>query len=158
MAKRMVVMLLAMAAILSVIGLVKYRQIQAATSGSAYQPPPEAITTIVARQESWERTLEAIGTVQAVNGVTVSADLPGIVEEILFDSGRTVRAGDLLVKLDTRQEEAQLAQAEAQRDLAGLNLERTRGLREEGITSRPRPPPGRRKPGWARSKPRFTGR
>jgi len=135
MAKRMVVMLLAMAAILSVIGLVKYRQIQAATSGSAYQPPPEAITTIVARQESWERTLDAIGTVAAVNGVTVSADLPGVVEEIRFDSGTAVRTGDLLLKLDTRQEEAQLAQAEAQRELAALNLERIRGLREEGITS-----------------------
>ncbi len=135
MAKRMVFMLLAMAGILSVVGLVKFRQIQAATKGFAYQPPPEAVTTIVAREESWERTLDGIGTVSAVNGVTVSADMPGIVEEIRFDSGRTVRAGDLLVKLDTRQEEAQLAQAEAQRDLAALNLERTRGLREEGITS-----------------------
>jgi membrane fusion protein (multidrug efflux system) len=65
----------------------------------------------------------------------VSADLPGIVDAITFESGSKVRSGQVLVKLDTRQEEAQLVAAEAQRDLDGLNLERTRGLKEQGITS-----------------------
>src|SRR5262245_51381327 len=115
MAKRMILMLLGMALFLSAIGLVKYRQIQAATSQSAsYQPPPEAVTTIVAKQEPWEQTLGSIGTVSAINGVTVTADLPGVVETISFESGRAVRAGEVLVKLDTRQENAQLAAAEAQ--------------------------------------------
>jgi membrane fusion protein, multidrug efflux system len=135
MAKRMMLMLLAVATLLGGIALVKFRQIQAASSQSAYQPPPEAVTTVVTKSELWEQTLGAIGTVTAVNGVVVSADLPGIVHEITFDSGRTVRAGELLVRLDTRQEEAQLAAAEAQRELANLNLERMRGLREQGITA-----------------------
>jgi len=136
MAKRMILMLLAMALFLAVIGLVKYRQFQAATSQSAsYQPPPEAVTTIVAKQEPWEQTLGSIGTVTAINGVTVTADLPGVVEEIRFESGRSVRQGEVLLKLDTRQEDAQLTAAEAQRDLNDLILERTRGLREQGITS-----------------------
>ena len=60
------------------------------------------------------RRSTAIGTVAAVQGVTVSADLPGIVDRIEFDSGRTVQRGDVLVHLDTRQEQAQLAAAEAQ--------------------------------------------
>ncbi|MCI0659374.1 MAG: efflux RND transporter periplasmic adaptor subunit, partial [Acidobacteria bacterium] len=136
MAKRMILMLLAMALFLSAIGFVKYRQVQAATSQSAsYQPPPEAVTTILAKQEPWEQTLGSIGTVSAINGVTVTADLPGVVEQISFESGRSVRQGEVLVKLDTRQESAQLTAAEAQRDLNDLNLERTRGLREQGITS-----------------------
>ena len=94
------------------------------------------MTTVVARQEMWPATLRAIGTVVAVQGVTVSADLPGIVEKISFASGRTVRAGEVLVQLDTSQEQAQLAAVESQRDLARLNLERMRDLSEKGIISR----------------------
>jgi membrane fusion protein (multidrug efflux system) len=135
MAKRMVLMLAAVALFVGGIGFFKYMQIEAAMSRSGYQPPPEAVTTLVAKSEPWEQTLAAIGTVTAVNGVMVSADLPGIVEKITFDSGRTVKAGEVLVTLDTRQEKAQLAWAEAQRELANLNLERNRGLREQGITA-----------------------
>jgi membrane fusion protein (multidrug efflux system) len=110
--------------------------VQAAISqGAAFQPPPEAVTTIVARRAEWPATLPAIGTVVAVHGVTVSADLPGVVERIAFDSGRTVREGEVLVELDTRQERAQLAAALAGRELAALNLERIGGLFAKGVTS-----------------------
>ncbi len=135
MAKRMVIMLLAMAAFISVIGFVKYRQTQGAGGQESFQPPPEAVTTIIARQEQWQGTLGAIGTVAPVNGVMVSADLPGVVQKITFDSGNRVEAGELLVQLDARQEQAQLAAAEARLELARLNLARIRGLREEGINS-----------------------
>ena len=50
-----------------------------------------------------------IGTMEAVHGVTVSADLPGTVDKISFESGQYVHEGDVLVDLDTRQERAQLA-------------------------------------------------
>ncbi|PYQ05726.1 MAG: efflux transporter periplasmic adaptor subunit [Acidobacteria bacterium] len=136
MAKRMIITLAAVAAFLTAIGFIKFRQIQTAIAqASSFQPPPEAVTTVVTRQERWASTLSAIGTTAAVHGVTVSADLPGVVEAISFDSGRAVQAGDVLVRLDTRQEQAQLAAAEAQRALARLNLDRARGLREEGIIS-----------------------
>ncbi len=136
MAKRMILMLTVVAVALTALGTVKYQQVQAAIAqGAAFRPPPEAVTTIVARQEQWDATLSAIGTATAVNGVTVAADLPGIVERIAFDSGRSVRQGDVLVKLDTRQEEAQLKAAEAQRDLTRLQLERIEGLRGKGVTS-----------------------
>jgi membrane fusion protein (multidrug efflux system) len=71
--------------------------------------------------------------VVAVNGVTVSADLPGVIEQIAFDSGRHVSKGDVLVRLDTKQERAQLAAADAQRDLKRLELERSRDLSAKGI-------------------------
>jgi membrane fusion protein, multidrug efflux system len=136
MRKRMILMLMGVAAFLAVIGSVKVWQIQAgAAMAASFQPPPEAVTTIVARQEEWPATLGAIGTVTAVQGVTVSADLPGIVEFIAFEAGRTVEKGEVLVRLDVRQERAQLAAAEAQRDLARMNLDRIRGLREQGIVS-----------------------
>jgi membrane fusion protein (multidrug efflux system) len=136
MIKRMIWMLVAVLAFLGVIAFVKYQQVQAAIQqASSFQPPPEAVTTIVAREETWETTLEAIGSVAAVRGVTVSADLPGIVSAIEFDSGRRVRRGDVLVRLDARQERAQLRAAEAERDLARLNLERMEGLRAKGVVA-----------------------
>ncbi len=53
---------------------------------------------------------------------------PGIVAQIAFESGREVRKGDLLVKLDTRQEEAQLHSAQARRELASISLARQKDL------------------------------
>jgi membrane fusion protein (multidrug efflux system) len=132
----MFLMLTVSAVFLAALGFVKFRQVKAAVAVYAsFQPPPEAVTTIVARQERWPATLDAIGTVAAVRGVTVSADLPGIVEAIAFDSGRTVSEGDILVELDTRQERAQLTAAEAQRDLTRSNLDRMRNLIAERVVA-----------------------
>jgi membrane fusion protein, multidrug efflux system len=137
MAKRMILMLTVTAALIAALGFVKFWQIQEAIGqASAFRPPPEAVTTIVGRQEKWPTTLGAIGTVAAVQGVTVSADLPGIVGQIGFESGGSVREGDLLVQLDIRQEQAQLAGAEAERDLARLNFERMQALVNEGAIAR----------------------
>jgi membrane fusion protein (multidrug efflux system) len=132
----MLLMLTVVLAIIGALGFVKFRQIQTAMAeGAAFQPPPEAITTVVAQSEQWPVTLSAIGTMAAVQGVTVSADLPGTVERIAFDSGRPVRQGDVLAALDTRQERAQLAAIEAQRDLARLNYTRLKGLLSERVIS-----------------------
>jgi len=136
MAKRMIVVLALTAVFVGALGFVKFKQIQTAIAqGAAFQPPPEAVTTIVVAQENWPTTLDAIGTVAAVQGVTVSADLPGTVDRIGFDSGRAVREGEVLVELDTRQERAQLAAVEAERELARLNFERMRGLLNERVIS-----------------------
>ena len=137
MLKRMIVMLAATTAIVAALGLVKFKQIQTAIAqGAAFQPPPEAVTTIVAGVDDWPSTLNAIGTVAAVRGVTVSADLPGVVERIAFESGQAVRQGDVLAVLDTRQERAQLAAADAQQELARLNYERMDGLLSERVISK----------------------
>jgi membrane fusion protein (multidrug efflux system) len=136
MTRRMWLVLMAALGVVGILGVVKVLQIQTAIAeASSFQPPPEAVTTIVAKREQWPATLGAIGTVEAVRGVTVSADLPGVVESITFDSGRAVREGEVLVRLDTRQEKAQLAAAEAQRELARVNLERVQGLVGQGIVA-----------------------
>jgi membrane fusion protein (multidrug efflux system) len=136
MVKRMLVMVAVMLVIIAALGFVKFRQIQTAMAeGAAFQPPPEAVTTIVAQQEAWPATLTAIGTVAAVHGVTISADLPGTVDRITFESGRAVSKGDVLAQLDTRQERAQLEAIEAQRELARVNYERLKGLLSERVIS-----------------------
>jgi len=124
------------AGVLTLIGAIKFKQIQAAAvQASSYVPPPETVTTIIARRDEWKGTLGAIGSVMAVHGVNVSADLPGIVERIDFESGQMVREGDILVQLDARQETAQHAAAIARRDLARASLERMRGLMGKGVAS-----------------------
>src|SRR5438105_14306196 len=113
MTKRMLIMLAVVIAFVAIIGAFKFMQIRKAMA-HGFEAPPEAVTTVVAKPESWNTTLSAIGTVAAVQGVTVGADLPGVVDEIDFDSGRAVDKGDVLVRLDTKQERAQLAAADAQ--------------------------------------------
>jgi len=121
-------------ALVGALGLLKYRQIKIAMS-MPWTQPPEAVTTVVAKEESWVASQAAIGTVVAVQGVVLSADLPGVVQEIKFDSGRRVKEGEVLVRLDTSQERAQLAAAEAQHNLAKMNLERAKELKEKQVIS-----------------------
>jgi membrane fusion protein, multidrug efflux system len=137
MAKRMILMLLVVAAILSGLGFEKYRQVETAiAAGASFQPPPTAVTTVVAQRATWPSTLSVIGTAEAIQGVTVSADLPGTIDKIHFESGQWVHEGDILVELDTRQERAQLANLEAQRDLARINYDRAQQLVKAGVISR----------------------
>jgi len=130
-------MLAVVAAVIAGLGFMKYRQVETAVHAAAnFQPPPEAVTSIVAKQEHWPATMSVIGTMEAVQGVTVSADLPGVVAKINFQSGQFVNKGDVLVELDTRQEVSQLAALEAQRDLAKINYDRSQELNKQGVISR----------------------
>ena len=137
MAKRMVIMLLLMAALVGGLGFLKYRQVEAGIAmGASFQMPATAVTTVIAKRDTWPSTLSVIGTVTAIEGVTVSADLPGTVDKIHFESGESVQEGDILVELDTRQEKAQLANIEAQRDLARIQYGRSEQLAQAGVISK----------------------
>jgi membrane fusion protein, multidrug efflux system len=137
MAKRMIIMLVLMVALIGGLGFLKYRQVEAAIAmGASFQMPPTAVTTVVAKSETWPSTLSVIGTAAAIQGVTVSADLPGTVDKIHFESGQSVHEGDILVELDTRQERAQLANLEAQRDLARIQYGRSEELVKAGVISK----------------------
>jgi multidrug efflux pump subunit AcrA (membrane-fusion protein) len=95
MAKRFILVLVIVAALIGGLGFVKYRQVETAIAmGASFAPPPTAVTTVVAKRETWPTTLEVIGTAAAIQGVTVSADLPGTVDKIHFDSGQSVKEGD----------------------------------------------------------------
>ena len=136
MKKRMFVVVLAAFVFIAAIGAVKYGQIKKGIAQQkAFKMPPEAVTTVVVKDASWSGSIESIGTVAAVHGVTVSADLPGIVSKILFESGQSVKEGQVLVLLDTKQEQAQLASAEAQVEWTKVSLDRQTGLRKKGISA-----------------------
>src|SRR5882724_1917352 len=136
MAKRMILMLGVTAVLLTALGFFKFKQVQSAVQAATFQPPPESVTSVVVQREVWPATTAVIGTMEAVHGVMVSSDLPGTVARINFESGKAVRQGDVLVELDTREEHAQLASLEAQRDLAKINYGRMQQLVKEGVISR----------------------
>ena len=96
--------------------------------GAKFAPPPAAVTTVVVKPQTWQPVLSSVGSMKAVNGVLLSTDLAGIVAEIAFASGAQVKKGDLIVKLDTQQEDAQLRSAMAKLSLAKTDVIRKRDL------------------------------
>ena len=109
------------------LGAVKIAQIQKMSSMPHVQPA-NAVTTIEAASVAWHPSLQAIGTLAPVQGVTISADADGTIVKIAAESGTTVKAGDLLVELDTSVETAQLNSIQARGELARINLERAKEL------------------------------
>jgi membrane fusion protein, multidrug efflux system len=104
-------------------------------SGKTFTPPPEAVTSAKVESQQWRDSRSAAATLVAQRAVTVASELPGQVREIRFDSGAFVRRGEVLAKLDTSTEEAQLAAAEAEAQLARATLSRTRMLREQNSST-----------------------
>jgi membrane fusion protein (multidrug efflux system) len=91
-------------------------------------PPPETVSSAVAHAQLWENTLEAVGSVSGLKSVSISAEVPGVVTRIAFESGQVAQQGQILVELDNSVERAQLAAAKARRDLAEVNAKRSRQL------------------------------
>lgn len=122
--------------VLGVLAGVKALQIKAMIDAKdTMAPPPDTVSTAIAQNESWPDTLEAIGSIGAVQGVIVTTEIGGMIKEIAFESGSTVAVGDLLVKLDTSSEEAQLRALESQVNLASITLARQRKLRADNTIS-----------------------
>jgi membrane fusion protein (multidrug efflux system) len=136
MKKRIIITLVGLAVVIGILGGIKGLQIdRMIAQGSQMVPPPEPVTTAVARTEAWESVLTSVGSLAAVQGVTVTAELAGKIVNIAFKPGTLARAGDLLVQQDTSSEEAQLRATEATVALAKLNLERLGKLLSERTIS-----------------------
>ncbi len=128
---------IAIVGVLAVIGALagtKYLQIKKLTS-TPQTVPPESISSAVAHEEKWQDTRSAVGSLSAVQGVTVTPEIAGTITEIAFESGAVVAKGDLLVRFDTRTEEAQLKALNAQLEWARLSVERSRKLRTDSTVS-----------------------
>ena len=104
-------------------------------TGKKFLPPPETVSSAIAREEKWPDTLPAVGSITAVQGITITTEIPGMVREIPFESGAIVAKGDLLVRFDTSTEEAQLRALEASVEWAQTNLARIESLRIENTLS-----------------------
>jgi len=122
--------------VVAVLAGIKALQIRALIqSGADFSVPAETVSAAEVKQETWEALLPAVGSVTAVQGVVLRAELSGAVREIAFDSGGTAKKGQILLRLDTSTEEAQLRAAEAQAALAQHNLARAVDLKKQGVIS-----------------------
>lgn len=137
MKKRILFALIGLAIVIAILAGTKAFQIGAMIDqGKKFVPPPETVTSAVAKADSWEASLTAVGTLTAVHGVTIAADLPGKVVSIAFEPGSPVRKGDILLRQDTSTEESLLPGAVAQVNLARSNLDRADQLLAKGIIAK----------------------
>ena len=125
MKKRIIFVVLGLVIVIAVLSGIKALQIRAMIdSGKKMVPPPETVTATSVNSEPWTSSLTAVGTLNAVQGVTVASELAGKVVGISFQPGAFVHKGDLLVSQDTTVEQAQLQGAVAQAELTRSNLAR----------------------------------
>lgn len=104
--------------------------------GESFVMPPAVVSTANATSASWETVLRAVGSVTPVQGVTLTAETPGKVVRIEFDSGDRVEAGEVLVQMDVSQETAQLRALEASENLARISLKRIETLLAQRSTAK----------------------
>ena len=137
MIKRIFFSLLGVCLIVGVLAGLKTFQIKdLIAAGEGMSQPPTAVTAISVERASWETTLRAIGTLEAAQGVVITADLPGRVSKLYFDGGELITKGSLLLEQETSTEDAQLAAADSDLDLAQSNLDRVSRLYRSRVVSR----------------------
>jgi membrane fusion protein (multidrug efflux system) len=136
MKRKIIVAVSGIIVVVAVLAGVKALQIKALIdAGKEFSVPAETVSATEVMQETWESLLPAVGSVTAVQGVELRAELAGTVREIAFTSGGTASSGQVLVRLDTSTEEAQLRAVKAQAERARLNLVRARDLHTQGVVS-----------------------
>lgn len=112
--------------------MLQIRQQQAAMS---QPPPPAQVEATAVTRERWQRSLQAIGSLRAVNGVRVANEIAGVVETIQFESGQSVEAGDLLLTLDSETDQAALDTLQAEQRLAEQQFKRFADLVKQRAAS-----------------------
>ncbi len=134
MAKKIILTSLSLLVVLGAIAGIKVLQIKTLMS-QKFEIPPESVSTAVVGSETWQQALTSVGSLSAVQGVVVAAELDGKIVQVDFEAGNAVKAGDVLVRQDTTVEEAQLRSAEAAVHLAKVNLARTSELLAKATVS-----------------------
>jgi membrane fusion protein (multidrug efflux system) len=114
MIKRLVIMLVAVGVLFFLVfGFGAFRNVMIGKFLATLPNQPQTVSTITAPQTAWQPTLSAVGNVVAINGADISAEVPGIVDTISFQSGDTVAAGAPLLTLRPNNDPAVLAQLQA---------------------------------------------
>ncbi len=125
--------LVVVAGVLFVVKFDQFEMMMAA--GENAVQPPEAVSVFEAQYQQWPNQYTAIGTVEADEGIMISAQVPGKVKRITFQSGAEVKAGDVLIEQEAINETAQLNAAQARLKLAKTNYQRIVELNKNKIAS-----------------------
>ena len=134
--KRMILMLIAALVIFG--GVFGIKAMIGAQTNKFFDNMPQPAVTVSsanARQQAWSDDAEAVGTFVAVNGADVTTESGGVVRSIEFQAGQPVRAGAVLVRLNSANEEATLRSLEASAKLARVQAERWQKLGKDKLVS-----------------------
>lgn len=122
--------------VLGGMGAVKGLQVGALIARSeSLVTAPQTVTVATARMTRWDNTLSAVGSLEAVQGMLVSAEMSGKVDQIAFEAGTQVKAGELLLQQDVSEERAALRAANSRARLAGKALQRAKLLNNENVVT-----------------------
>ncbi len=116
-------------ALLFILGTKKDSFDAMAEAGKLMGPMPESVATFTAERQSWIDSVQAIGSIDPVQGVRLDAEVAGVVSALNFKNGQDVEAGDVLVQLDITVEAALLNSNKASANLAKIELDRAKRLR-----------------------------
>lgn len=134
--RRMLLMLAVVAVVVLALAAYKgysiYQQVQMFSA----PPPPISVEAEPARTRTWQQRIPAIGSLKAVQGVDLTAEISGTVSEVLFQSGQRVERGQPLLQLSSEVEQASLRSAEAALALANVERNRARNLVGSSAISR----------------------
>ncbi|HEV3409663.1 MAG TPA: efflux RND transporter periplasmic adaptor subunit, partial [Chthoniobacterales bacterium] len=132
-----IVALAAIGALVVLLGGIKAAQFKKmGAAAGAGGMPPTTVSSVEVKEEHWAPTIYAVGSISPVQGAVISSELSGVVAEVGFESGSLVKKGDLLVRLDTSAEEAQLRAADAEAEWARADVERARELAARNVISK----------------------
>jgi membrane fusion protein (multidrug efflux system) len=126
---RLFVAVLVLGSLIAGVAALKHHQNAARAGAMAGGPPPATVTATRVRPTLWAQRIEAVGDLTAIQDVAIASEVPGKVVEINFSSGAPVRAGDVLVRLDAGDDQAQLDSLKAELRLARLENDRVERLR-----------------------------
>ena len=121
--------------VLFLVGTKVWQIVTMVQAGKKMVPPPVAVTTTKVESVEWQPLRPAVGTLVAIRGTTLSAELTGTVREIGFENGALVKKDQVMVRLDTSAEQAQLQSAVADAALAKQTLDRAESLRKQEVNT-----------------------
>lgn len=136
MAKRMILMLVAVIVVIGGIFFYRFNQFaQAGKAAAAQEVQAVSVSADVSQESTWQPALRTTGSLAAVQGVILSNEYAGVVDNIGFESGDFVKKGTVLVQQNTSTENAQLRSIEAATELARLSFERAQKLRAQNVNA-----------------------
>ncbi len=117
--KRWMVLIGVVLVLVLVIGGIKGYSVYKMVQGfKAMGVPKQTVSTIKAEAQDWQTEVAAVGSVRAVRGADLSAEVAGIVDAVQFENGADVKAGQLLVRLRSADDAAELASLKASAEVA----------------------------------------
>jgi membrane fusion protein (multidrug efflux system) len=127
-ASRFVIVIIFLGVVLGGIFGYKFMQFGQMKEMMSQPQPPAIISVTKATTENWQPAIKAVGSIEAINGIEVANEVPGVIENIGFESGDTVSKGDVLVRLDAAIDEAALRTRRAEAQLAEQEFKRVSDL------------------------------